>query len=42
MINKYFYKWANTIDKLKKKENDSASIIQRAFLRFKALEQKIN
>ena len=40
MINKYFYKWANTIDKLKKKENDSASIIQRAFLRFKALEQK--
>ena len=32
MLSKYFHKWKNTVDTINKKENDSASVIQRAFL----------
>ncbi len=40
MSTRYFHRWVNIIDALKNKENDSASIIQRAFLRSKALDEK--
>ena len=32
MLSKYFNKWKNTVDTINKNENDSASVIQRAFL----------
>ena len=40
MLTRYFLKWHNTIDTIKNKENDSASIIQRAFLSSKARDKK--
>ena len=40
MINRYFHRWKNTIYTINKNENDRASIIQRAFLSFKAKGKK--
>ena len=41
-LRRYLNKWKNIADNLKTKENDSASIIQRAFLSLKARNMKNN
>jgi len=40
MSTKYFRKWKDIVDTIRKKENDSASTIQRAYLSSKAREKK--
>ena len=40
LMKKYLIRWADNNKKLEDKTNDSASIIQRAFKRFKALKEK--
>ena len=40
MSTKYFRKWKTIVDTIRKKENDSASTIQRAYLSSKAREKK--
>ena len=40
MSTKYFRKWKTIVDTIRKKENDSASTIQRAYLSSKAREKR--
>ena len=41
-LGRYLNKWKNIVDNLKTKENDSASLIQRAFLSLRARNRKNN
>ena len=41
-LGRYLNKWKNIISALKQKENDSASMIQRAFLSLKARTERKN